>query len=496
MSVEVRHIHKRFGLVHANNDISLTFADGRIYGILGENGAGKSTLMKILSGFYLADDGQILVDGIRARYNTPEGAIQAGIGMLAQDPLDVGPFTVLENFVYGRPGGPLPDWQEARAEFGRLDARLGFGLELDTTIEQMSIGRRQQLEIVRLLGLGVRVLILDEPTTGISAEQKSLLFSSLRRLAEEDGLTVLFVSHKLEDVLELCDEVAVLRLGRLVGQAQLPVTTDELVAMMFGQELAPASRSSVPLGAVTVELRGLHLASERVSIEGFDLQMRAGEVIGLAGLDGSGQEMLVRACVGLHKPLQGQVLIGQVDLTRADYRDYLAARVSFGAAGRLEEGLVAGLTLTEHFVLTDPAQGAWIDWDRARRITEERIRHYNIFGRPDSPIETLSGGNQQRVLMALMAASPCLLALEHPTRGLDVESVRWIWEQILARRANGTTILFTSADLDEIVTYSDRILVFYAGQVTEVPDASHTSVDELGHLIGGHRVGNHEEAAA
>lgn len=488
MSVEVRNIHKIFGPVHANNNISLSFQDGRIYGILGENGAGKSTLMKILSGFYLPDDGQILVDGQQKYYTNPEGAIQAGIGMLAQDPLDVGPFTVLENFVYGMPGSARPDWDAARAKFREIATHLGFELDLNTTIERLSIGQRQELEIIRLLALGVRLLILDEPTTGISAEQKEVLFSSLKRLAKDDGLSVLFVSHKLEDVLDLCDEVAVLRLGKLVGQANLPVTTNELVAMMFGQELAPASRADVPLGNTVLEITDLHMMSERVTLSGCNVNVRAGEVIGLAGLDGSGQQLLTRACVGLEKPLGGQVIIGGADLTGKHYRDFMDAEVSFGSAGRLEEGLVAGLTLTEHFILTDPEQKLWIDRDRGRQLTEEQISHYHVYGRPESPIETLSGGNQQRVLMALMPAAPRVLVLEHPTRGLDVESARWIWEQLLARRADGTAILFTSADLEEIVTYSDRILVFYAGQVTEVPDANNTTVDELGHLIGGQRI--------
>ncbi len=494
MSIEVRHIHKSFGPVHANNDISLKFDDGRIYGILGENGAGKSTLMKILSGFYLPDSGEIFVDGKPVHYTDPQGAIEAGIGMLQQDPLDIGPFTVLENFVYGRPDGALPDWQAAREQLQQLSARFHFDLNPDVTIERLSIGQRQQLEIIRLLALGVRVLILDEPTTGISALQKSVLFGSLKRLAKEDGLTVLFVSHKLEDVLELCDEVAVLRLGRLVGQAKLPVTTDELVAMMFGQELAPPSHEKVAPGDVVLEVRDLTVASHRVTVEGLNLQIRAGEVVGLAGLDGSGQELLMRASVGLLKPLKGRVLINGQDMTGRPFRAFLEAGVGFGAAGRLEEGLVSGLTLTEHFALVDPEQRAWIDWERARAVTEERINHYNIYGRPDSPIETLSGGNQQRVLMALMPSSPHILVLEHPTRGLDVESARWIWEQILARRSEGTAVLFTSADLDEIMTYSDRILVFYAGQVTEVTEPESTTVEELGHLIGGQ--GIRKEAAA
>ncbi len=488
MSVEVRNIHKHFGPVHANNDISLRFEDGRIYGILGENGAGKSTLMKILSGFYRIDSGQILVNDRVAHYDTPRGAIQAGIGMLAQDPLDVGAFTVLENFVYGQPGGILPDWEAARRRFSEIEKHLGFELNPELSVEYLSIGQRQELEIIRLLALGVHVLILDEPTTGISAEQKQVLFSSLKRLAHQDGLTILFVSHKLEDVLDLCDEVAVLRLGCLVGTAQMPVTTNDLVAMMFGQELAPASRDDIPFGDIAVEVTDLHMISERVTLRGLGLKVRAGEVIGLAGLEGSGQQLLTRACVGLIKPLGGRIVVAGKELTGRHYRDFLAANVCFGAAGRLEEGLVAGLTLTEHFILADPEQTAWIDRDRGTRLAADRIAHYHIHGQPESSIEMLSGGNQQRVLMALMPPAPVLMVLEHPTRGLDVESARWIWEQILARRRDGTAIIFVSTDLDEIVTYSDRILVFYAGQVTEVPDARRTTVDELGHLIGGHSV--------
>ncbi|MBN1965791.1 MAG: ATP-binding cassette domain-containing protein, partial [Anaerolineae bacterium] len=455
---------------------------------LGENGAGKSTLMKILSGFYLADRGDILVDGRRVAYDTPAGAIQAGIGMLQQDPLDVGPFTVLENFVYGYPGGALPDWRQAREQFAHFKARLGFEIPLEATIEQLSIAQRQQLEILRLLALGVRVLILDEPTTGISAEQKTQLFASLRRLAEEDNMTVLFVSHKLEDVLDLCDEVAVLRLGEVVGTAHLPVTTDELVAMMFGEALPPVEREAVTFGEAVLSARGLHLVGERVTVAGLSLELHTGEVVGLAGLDGSGQEMLMRACVGLNHPERGQIVIAGADMTGQSYRAFLAADVAFGAAGRLEEGLVTGLTLTEHFALTDAQRRAWVDWSDARATAEQRIAHYNIYGTPDNFIEQLSGGNQQRVLMALMPVAPKLLVLEQPTRGLDVESARWIWEQILARREGGTAVLFTSADLDEIATYSDRILVFFAGQVTEVSDVAGTTVDELGHLIGGKRL--------
>lgn len=264
----------------------------------------------------------------------------------------------------------------------------------------------------------------------------------------------------------------------------MPATKAELVRLMFGQELAPQARPGVPLGQASVSLEKLTLRDKRVSIENFTLNIRAGEVIGLAGLDGSGQELIIRACAGLIKPNHGTIRISGNDMTGKPYRRFLRDGVAFGAAGRLEEGLIAGLTLTEHVALTSE-ESMFIDWSDARRLTETQIQHYKVRGRPSDTIERLSGGNQQRVLMALLPEKPVLLALEQPTRGLDVDSARWIWEQLLARRAGGTAILFTSPDLDELVAYSDRILVLYAGRVYEIPDASATSIDELGHLIGG-----------
>ena len=484
MDIELQHIHKRFGSVHANNDISVTFKGGRIVGVLGENGAGKSTLMKILSGFQPCDSGDIILDGKRAKFHTPLGAIAAGIGMLQQDPLDIPAFTVLENFVYGQKVGLVYSANKWRERLKTISSRFGFELDPDTPIANLSIGQRQQLEIVRLLSMGVRALILDEPTTGISAEQKTILFDALRELARDDGMSVLLVSHKLEDVIALCDEVVVLRAGKLVGTAQMPVTTKQIVSMMFGQELVPQRRERLASTETAVLLENATLRGKRVTVQDFTLNIKRGEVIGLAGLEGSGQELILRACAGLIKPVRGRVIISGDDMTGKPYRDCIQCGVAFGAAGRLEEGLIAGLTLTEHIALTSD-QGALVDWNRARALTETQLKHYNVRGKPESPVETLSGGNQQRLLMALLPQNPVLMALEQPTRGLDVDSAQWIWKQLLARRANGTAILFSSPDLDELVTYSDRIFVLYAGSVFEIPDAEQTNIDDLGRLIGG-----------
>jgi ABC-type uncharacterized transport system ATPase subunit len=484
MRVELENITKTFGKLCANDDISMTLEGGQIYAILGENGAGKSTLMKILSGYQPADSGRIGIDGQAVSFVTPADALTYGIGMLHQDPLDVPPLTVLENFMLGRREGILPNRRTAKAALSQYATALGFNLNPDSYVDSLTIGERQQLEIVRLLSLGAHMLILDEPTTGISAEQKDTLFASLRRLAQNGGMTIILVSHKLADVEALCDQVFVLRQGRVVGQEAMPCPTDTLVAMMFGQRLERTPRPPSQRGGVALSVQKLSVPGRRLTVENVSLDVCEGEVIGLAGLDGSGQGAFLRACAGLQRPDAGHILLAGLDTTHKSYHDLAPRGVAYAPAGRLEEGLVAGLTLTEHFALTMP-HSLWVNWKAARQQAESRIQHFNIRGKPDSQIQKLSGGNQQRTLLALLPPDLKLLLLENPTRGLDVESARWVWTQLLERRAQGTAIVFTSPDLDEIVEYSDRIAVFFGGQVTVVDDPSQTSIAQLGQLIGG-----------
>lgn len=485
MKIELHAITKHFGPVVANDSITLTVEGGQIIGVLGENGAGKSTLMKIVSGYQPADSGTIVLDGRAMRYDSPQGAIAAGVGMLHQDPLDVGAFSVLENFAYGADGGFTLNRNAARRALQDACARLGFALDPDQPVGSLSIAQRQQLEIARLLALGVRALILDEPTTGISAAQKDQLFAALKTLAK-DGMTVLLVSHKLEDVLALCDRAVVLRHGKLTGDTMLPVEQSILVTMMFGQPMAAQARISAADRTAPPVLVFDHVTinDSRLCVSDLSMTVRAGEVIGLAGLDGSGQTLIMRTAAGLLRPDGGRVVLGGSDMTGRPYAQFMDAGASFGAAGRLEEGLIPGLTLTEHLALVSE-RGAAVDWKRARERAAAQIAHYNIKGRPESPIEALSGGNQQRVLLAMLPEAPRLLVLEQPTRGLDVESARWVWEQLLARRDHGAGILFSSDDLDELLAYSDRILVCFAGQTTMVDNTPDLNVERLGLLIGG-----------
>lgn len=484
MNIELRHIQKHFGRVHANNDIVLNIPSGTIQGILGENGAGKSTLMKILSGFIQADSGQVLLDGRTVMIKSPADAIRYGIGMLHQDPLDFPPMRLIDNFLLGRPGGLIPDRKAVARDIHDLAVKFDFSLDPEAYVDSLTVGERQQLEILRLLWLGARCLILDEPTTGISASQKDKLFDTLRKLAKQ-GMTIIFVSHKLEDVEVLCHKVAVLMAGKLVGEAKSPFNSRKLVEMMFGKEIALSARRALKPGARVLELRGLAVEDARLHLSDISLDIRAGEVIGLAGMEGSGQGPFIRACAGLIRPVNGRVLVNDRDLTGRSYHAFKRNGVSFMPASRMEEGLVPGLTLTEHFVLAEEKQGLFVDRAQGNDLALERIQSFNIRGTPDSPVESLSGGNQQRALLALLRAPLSLILLEHPTRGLDIESTIYIWSKLKERCRQGTSILFVSSDLEEILQYSDRVLVFFSGRVTPPLKASGLTTEKLGELIGG-----------
>ncbi len=485
MKVELREIHKRFGKVHANNDITLTIPAGTIQGILGENGAGKSTLMKVLSGFIHADSGEILLDDRQIHIDSPADAIRQGIGMLHQDPLDFPPMTVLNNFLIGREGqGLIPDRAEARSALLRLMDEFDFHLDPNAYVDSLSVGERQQLEILRLLWLGARVLILDEPTTGISALQKEKLFETLRKLTAQ-GKTAIFVSHKLEDVEGLCGRVAVMSRGKLVGEALPPYTTDDLVKMMFGKQVTLGSRLHIQHDQMALRLRGISTEDYRLNLRNVSLDVQCGEVIGLAGMEGSGQRQFMQTCAGLIRPVEGRVDINDRDMTGKSYHRFMEAGVAYIPAARLEEGLIPGLTITEHFTLLNGNGGLFIKADEMRALASSRIEEYNIRGTPNSRIEALSGGNQQRTLLALMRASLSLILMEHPTRGLDMESAIYIWSLLKERCKQGTSIVFMSSDLEEVLHYSDRILVFFGGKVSQPIQATTTNVDQLGQLIGG-----------
>ncbi len=549
MRVELQDIHKYFGPVHANEGISLTFEPGRIYALLGENGAGKSTLMKILSGYQAPTSGQIRIDGRPVAFSTPVDALTQGVGMLYQDPADFPPLKVIENYLLAYDNVLVLKFNAARRTLEEYAARFGFHIDASVHVDTLTLGERQQMELLRLLALGASLLILDEPTTGISAEQKDILFATMRRLAHEEQKTIILVSHKLEEVQELCDEVAVLRQGKLVGMRSIPCPTAELVRLMFGEEAERVAPYTFETGAPALRLQDAEFGDFRLTVRNITFDLHEGEVLGLAGLEGSGQSLLLQACAGLIPVRKGRLLldgavmagrrspvfwlpwlaavflamriallvaarvrgeIGMLELasevfaatliaagvwlagvvlvtltSQLPYHQFQQQGGAYVPAGRLEEGLVPGLTLTEHMALVEPGNSFFVDWARARETVASRIRQFNVVGRPDSQVDELSGGNQQRAMLALLKSPLRLLLLEHPTRGLDVTSANWIWSLFQERRREGTAIMFVSADLDELLEHSDRIAVFSGGALLRIVSACSTSVSELGHLIGG-----------
>jgi ABC-type uncharacterized transport system ATPase subunit len=485
MRITLHDIHKHYGQVHANDGITMEIAPGTIHGVLGENGAGKSTLMKILAGYAAKTSGTIFLDGRPSDFAGPSQATELGMGMLYQDPLDFAPLTVLENFMMGLAHGIARSEAFYRQKLEDIALHFNFYLNPETTVRNLTVGERQQLELVRLLALGVDVLILDEPTTGISSVQRQTLFSALRKLAEEQK-TILLVSHKFEDVEALCDRVTVLRQGKVAGEMDRPFETSTLLQWMFRSlpQSPPCAPTKELFHGLALTLEGVAASGGRVGLRPCDITIRKGEIVGIAGLEGSGQEIFLRVAAGLKKPDQGRIQIEGKDMTREDHHAFRSEGVTFLPAARLEEGLMPGLTITEHFALGF-GRGIRVPRKEATELAQDGIRRFRIVGEPHTRAESLSGGNQQRLLLALLPSKPRVLVLEHPTRGLDLDSVSWVWEKLMAFAMGGASILFSSAELEEILQVADRILVFFNGVVVKDTRRCDTTLPEVAQAIAG-----------
>ena len=482
MKVELHDIHKVFGAVRANDGVRLTVDAGTIHGILGENGAGKSTLMKILAGLIPRTSGTIQIDGLPTDYRSPGQAAGLGIGMLYQEPLDFPAFRVLDNFMLGL------DRSASRRGIRRrlmdLADTLAFRVDPDQQVSGLTVGERQQLEILRLLELGARVLILDEPTTGISTDQKETLFSALRALTRS-GKSVIFVSHKLDDVQMLCDTVTVLRQGRCVGQMERPFDTAGLLAMMFGTAPEPPAACRLEAGDEVLMMKDVSAPGGRAGLSGCTVTTREKEIVGLAGLEGSGQGVFLKAAAGLQRPRTGQICIRERNLTGDTYHRYHDSGVAYLPTDRLQEGLINGLTIAEHTVLKDRDARFMVPRRRSVALARKKITDYRVIGEPDADVAALSGGNQQRLMLSFLPAAPSLLLLENPTRGLDVESATWVWNHLQTLGRRGACIIFSSSELDEIMTVANRILVFFDGRIIKDTPSEQTTLQELGHAIAG-----------
>ncbi len=484
MNIEIRNITKTYGNLKANDSVSLQIPSGMILGILGENGAGKSTLMKILSGLISADDGEIQVDGQPVSINSPEDAINLGIGMLHQEPRDFPSMSIMDDLRIGALNHPEKRKDIDLDELRGLASSLGFSLDFNGLVRKLTVGERQELELVRLLYFGVQVLILDEPTTGISLIQKNQLFGALRKLAEA-GKSILFVSHKLEEIQSLCGQAAIMRKGNLVKVLDTPLNQNEMIYWMFGQDVSKTKTSQSDALEVFFKTKDLEIDDFRINIKNINLDLKQGEIIGLAGMAGSGQKQFLKTAAGLMTPAGGGIWLGGENITGKSCFSFQQKGIHFVPSDRMEEGLLPGMSLEEHYQLVLDCGRFWINDSAIAGISKEMIDLYKIKGGRESNVEELSGGNQQRMLLSMIKEPSALLLLEEPTRGLDIESANWVWSLLRKRCQSGTGIIFSSADLEELLFYADRIMVFYSGRVSEPIPVGNLDEIRLGAMIGG-----------
>ncbi len=479
--IVLNDIHKHYGRVRANDGISLALEPGRIYAFVGENGAGKSTLMRILSGHTRPTAGRIEIAGETNNYLTPLLARQHGIGMLYQDPLDFPAMPIWENFQLG---SHRRSKAEVTAAIDHLSARLAVGFQLDETVSSLTVGERQLLELLRLLDLGATTLILDEPTTGITPEQKRDLFAMLAKLAREDHHTIILVTHKLAEAFELADTIFIMRHGRLISTLQPPYNETELVQLMFGTTTETvAEQLPEPPSPTTprLELHDTHFAGPRDSMGPINFAANPGECVGLVGLDGSGQELFLRGLCGLDRMPAGSICLDGQNYNRNDFKIMRQAGVQFVPADRLEMALFPRLNLMEHISLVFPNRSG----DRDNFYKSQCVDRFNLHAHPATQANELSGGNQQRLLLSLIPDTAQLLLMEHPTRGLDAESARQVWDHFKGRCLNGATLIFFSPDLDEVLEHSQRVIVFYNRAIAAVLEGDAISMEVVGALMAG-----------
>ncbi len=500
MQLELRGITKRFPGVIANDNVNLTLKTGEVLCLIGENGAGKSTLMNVLYGMYKADEGQIVLDGAPVVFMSPGDAIAAGIGMVHQHFMLVPVFTVAENVVLGvEPTGRLGslDIDKAREMVREVSDRYNLNLDPDAIIEDLPVGVQQRVEIVKVLLRDAKVVVFDEPTAVLTPKEIIEFFEIVKTLIAA-GRGVVFITHKLKEALNVADRIAVLRRGQVVGEVDPKNATESQIAeMMVGRpvQLIVDKKPHVP-GEVVLEVRDLSVvdADGRTMVDSVSFSVRAGEVVGIAGVQGNGQTELVDALTGLRDSTRGSVALDGQDITSASPRVRHAKGIAHIPEDRQRQGLVGGLSIAENLVLTryhddEFSHGIVMDWPAAHSVAETLIAEYDI-RTPSADIEasTLSGGNQQKVIVARELSRPLRLSIAaQPTRGVDVGSIEYIHSRIIGERDTGTAVLIVSTELDEVMALSDRLLVMYRGKIVADLDPKVTSAMDFGLYMAGSR---------
>jgi simple sugar transport system ATP-binding protein len=498
-AVHLDGITKRFPGVVANDDVTLRVEEGSVHALLGENGAGKTTLMNVLYGLYQPTEGRVILDGEPREFDSPRDAIDAGVGMIHQHFMLVDPMTVAENITLGNEprkwGGLAVDRERARREVVELSERYGFDVDPDARIEDVSVGVQQRVEILKALYRGADVLILDEPTAVLTPQEVEELFTVFEELTAQ-GKTIIFISHKLGEAMHAADEITVLRDGVNVGTVPGDDTSrEELAELMVGREvILDVEKRPATAGERTLAVDGVVAEDERGvrAVDEVSFGVRAGEVFGVAGVDGNGQSELIETITGLRTPTAGRISFGGEDVTELSRRERIDRGMAYIPEDRQERGLVMDFDLVSNGMLGSQhrppfARSGRLDWGVARDHAESVIGEYDV--RPpnaDSEAESLSGGNQQKFIVGReFERDPDLVVAAHPTRGVDVGSIEFIHERLLDLRDEGVAVLLISSKLEEVQGLSDRLAVMHEGQFMDTVDPESVTEEEIGLLMGG-----------
>jgi simple sugar transport system ATP-binding protein len=496
MKLELRGITKRFGSLVANDRIDLVVNSGEIHALLGENGAGKSTLMNVLYGLYIADEGDIVLDGVVQNFKGPGDAMAAGIGMVHQHFMLIPVFTVAENVVLGHePTGILDtlDLDTARELVREISDRFGFEIDPDAVVEDLPVGSQQRVEIIKALARDAKVLVLDEPTAVLTPQETDEFMGIMKDLAKA-GTSIVFITHKLREVQAVADRITIIRLGAVVGEAKPTDSAATLATMMVGRAVDLSVTKKAPKrGEAGLSVTRLTVIGDRNNkvVDDVSFEVHAGEVLAIAGVQGNGQTELAEALVGLRTPSAGSIHLGKLDITHSSVREVIDAGVGYIPEDRSKNGLVGDFTIAENFMINRSygppfAKGLTIDFANRERIATELIGDYDV--RTPSQVtlaKKLSGGNQQKVVVAReLSRELNLLIASQPTRGVDVGSIEFIHERIIATRDAGKPVVIVSTELDEVTSLADRIAVMYRGRIVGIVDAK-TSRETLGRMMAG-----------
>jgi simple sugar transport system ATP-binding protein len=496
MSLELRGITKRFGSLTANDAIDLAVGDGEIHAILGENGAGKSTLMNVVYGLLQPDEGSISVDGKEIKIESPLDALAAGIGMVHQHFMLIPVFTVAENIVLGHEKTKrlgILDLESARKEILRVSAEYNFEIDPDALVENLPVGLQQRVEIIRALIYDAKVLILDEPTAVLTPQETDELLRNMKKLKAK-GTSIVFITHKLREVKEAADKITIIRRGKVVGTASPSASQEELASLMVGRPVSlDVDKNVAKLGGVTLAVSNLTISDHtgRSLVKNVSFEVRAGEVLAVAGVQGNGQSELAEAIVGLQEHVTGKIELEGTDITKASVRDALHAGIAFVPESREEDGLISSFSIEENLILDlhdlpPYAKGPVISQSVVSTQAEKLVKEFDIRAQSaKDPASSLSGGNKQKVVLARELSRPVkLVVASQPTRGLDVGSIEFVHERIIAERDAGRAVLLFSTELDEVSALADRIAVMYRGEFIAIVPAD-TSREELGLLMAG-----------